>query len=112
MGACDFTLIKHGKTLQDAFDNAVEDALHEHGHDAYNGTISTTSLHGIDNNAPRYGTKAFDKYLNKQFDINGIQKWECRAVEIKGKALKEYRRRRGLERKKIKVYLFFGLAGC
>tara|TARA_Y100001938_G_C7862145_1_gene316122 strand:+ start:234 stop:503 length:270 start_codon:yes stop_codon:yes gene_type:complete len=28
--------------MADAYKNAVEDALHEEGHNAYNGTISTT----------------------------------------------------------------------
>lgn len=116
MGACDFDVIAYGKDLKDAFNNAVQDALYEHGHDSYNGTISTTSLIGLDTNAPRYGTKAFDKYLNKRFtlsgDKGGVKKWECYAVEIKGKALKEYRIKHNLQRRKIKLFFFYGLAGC
>lgn len=111
MGACDFTTISYGKDLKDAFNNAVENARYEHGHDSYNGTISTTSLVGLDLNAPKYGTKAFEKYLGKRFDANGVQKYECFAVEIKGKALKEYRINHNLQRRKIKVFFFYGLAG-
>ena len=112
MGACDFQEVSYGKDLNDAFNRAFERANYEHGHDAYNGTISTTSLKGIDHNAPRYGTKAFYKYIDARYDTDGIKKWECYAVEVKGKALKEYRKRHHLERRKIKVYYFFGLAGC
>lgn len=110
MGACDFATIGAGKDLKDAYNNAVEDALYQHGHDPYNGTISTTSLMGLASNAPRYGTKAFNKYVHNALDT--MPKWQCYAVEVKGKALKEYRKQHGLERKRIKVFYFFGIAGC
>jgi hypothetical protein len=110
MGACNYEVIKHGKDLKDAFKNAVEDALYYHGHDSYNGTISTTSLVGIDTDAPKFGTKTFYKYISKQYDT--MNKWDCFAVELKGKALKEYRKQNRLERKKIKVYFFYCMAGC
>ena len=43
MGATDFATTAYGKTAADAYRSACEDALHENGHDPYNGTISTTS---------------------------------------------------------------------
>lgn len=110
MGACSFYQSAYGKDLQDAYKNAVDEARYEHGHDSYNGTISTTDLIGLDSSAPRYGTKAFSKYLNKRLDT--MDKWSCLAVEVTGKALKEYRQRHGLQRRKIKVYFFYGIAGC
>ena len=42
MGAVDFTTYALGKTMSQAYSNAVEDAEYDSGHDAYNGTISTT----------------------------------------------------------------------
>ena len=90
MGACDFKTIGYGKDLQDAYKNAVESALYEHGHDSYNGTISTTSGVELVTDAPRYGTQAFRDWLNNQFDTieNGsriTKRGPALAVEIKGK---------------------------
>jgi hypothetical protein len=110
MGACNFTCYGHGKDVKDAYHNAVDDARYEHGHDPYNGTISTTSVcEDVTEEYPRYGTKAFRLAIDKVWDT--VPKWECRAVEVTGKALKEYRKRNGLERKRIRVFFFFGIAG-
>lgn len=111
MGACDFKTLAAGKDLKDAFKNAVNAALYEHGHDSYNGTISTTSLCGIREGMPRYGTKAFYDAVNRLHAQGGFQKWDCWAIEVKGKALKAYRQGHGLERRRIRVFCFFGLAG-
>jgi hypothetical protein len=43
MGAHDFTTTSLGKSPADAYNRASEEALYEYGHDAYNGTISTTN---------------------------------------------------------------------
>jgi hypothetical protein len=40
MGACDFQSIAVGKTAQEAFRAAVEEAAYEHGHGGYTGTIA------------------------------------------------------------------------
>ena len=44
MGATDFGNLAVGryKTASEAYNSLVEDALHDSGHDSYNGTISTT----------------------------------------------------------------------
>jgi hypothetical protein len=42
MGAIEFSVTAKGKTVQEAYKRAVEDALYEEGNCAYNGTISTT----------------------------------------------------------------------
>ena len=42
MGAADFTTYKQSTTMSQAYSNAVADAEYNNGHDAYNGTISTT----------------------------------------------------------------------
>ena len=43
MGATDFTTTATGRNAQEAYRAACEEATYEHGHDPYNGTISTTS---------------------------------------------------------------------
>ncbi len=40
MGACDFDMCIGGKSVADAFENAVRDALYWHGHAGYSGTIA------------------------------------------------------------------------
>jgi len=42
MGASNISQVIYGKTLADAYNNACQEATYEHGHDSYNGTISTT----------------------------------------------------------------------
>lgn len=43
MGACDFYSLSKGKTAQEAFDNAFDNAAYEHGHGGYTGTIAEKS---------------------------------------------------------------------
>ena len=40
MGAREFTTIASGATAREAFKNAVENALYEHGHGGYTGSIA------------------------------------------------------------------------
>lgn len=42
MVACNFIQFKSARTAQHAFDALVAEAEWDHGHDPYNGTISTT----------------------------------------------------------------------
>lgn len=42
MGGHDFECTAQGKTAKEAYKNAVEQAEYDYGHEAYNGTISTT----------------------------------------------------------------------
>lgn len=113
MGACNFEVIWTGKAkdVNEAFNEAVQDALYLHGHDPYNGTISTTELKGELKDAPRFGTKACDRYLCKKIDK--VNKWQCYAIEIKGSYAKKLKEHRGFKgRKGIKSYYFFGMAAC
>ena len=117
MGAHNFSNTKMIKgTASDAYNELREEALYEDGHDAYNGTISTT--HGFvtpRGDVPRYGTKAFDKWEDKVLDDSesyGIEKWgDCMCIEIKGAMLKKWKERRGLKgRKGYRAFYFFGWA--
>ena len=47
MGASNFETISFGKTVDEAYRNACEEATWECGHDAYNGTISTTQGYSV-----------------------------------------------------------------
>ena len=83
MGACNFIQFKIAKTPREAFDELVWSVEWEHGHDPYNGTISTTSL---SRKAPkvirkRFTKKAFDDaYKVAEADDWG-EKWESRVID-------------------------------
>lgn len=93
MGSCDFRQIGFGKTVQDAFETEVEKALYDQGHDSYNGTISTTSFIQVLNIHPRYGSKLFETWYEGQIQV--IEKYQCYAIEIKGRKAKELKERHG-----------------
>lgn len=120
MGATNFgnTIMIKG-SQRDAYKELCEDALHEEGHDSYNGTISTTSgFRDLTSIAPRYGTQAFTKFEDKVInnDMYGIEKWGNSAcIEIsKNTALyKEMKMNRGFKgRKGIRAFYFFGWGAC
>lgn len=111
MGAHNFSDSVIGKfDASGAYEQAVEDALYQYGHDPYNGTISTTNGFRLLTDHPRVGTKAFYKWEEKMLD--GMGKWgPCCAVEIKGAALKRWKERAGLKGKRgIRGFYFFGWA--
>ena len=68
MGAHNLSDRAVGKTMREAYDSAVANAEHEHGHNAYNGTISTTE--GFHDRTRRY-----EELLKKHGDDEGEQKW-------------------------------------
>jgi len=118
MGATNFSdIIMIKGNQRDAYNSLVEEAHYEYGHDSYNGTISTTSgFRDITSEAPRYGTKAFEKFEDKVLEnrMYGISKWDdCACIEIsKNTALyKKMKQRRGLQgRKGYRAFYFFGFA--
>jgi hypothetical protein len=73
MGACSFTTSSYGKSMSEAYNNAVEDATHEYGNDAYNGTISTTrGVRDVTAEYKRSG-KSLNQYINDT--IENFSKW-------------------------------------
>lgn len=79
MGAHDFTHIVRGvRDVSDAYSRAVEEAVREHGHDAYNGTISTT---GGCTRIPgpalsvRLAEKRAYEILDQERDTYSVHKW-------------------------------------
>ena len=111
MGATNFEQIGFGKTVEEAYRNACDEAVWYSGHDAYNGTISTT--HGfivIPQNGRKIRT-IIHKYMDDDTGNSPIEKWgRCGAIVLKGTLAKQYRERNNLQRKKGVVVLFFGWA--
>ena len=57
-----------GKTMREAYDSAVSYAESEHGHNAYNGTISTTE--GFDDHTVR-----FKELIKEHGEKKGVREW-------------------------------------
>lgn len=73
MGACSFTTSNYGKSISEAYKNAVDDAVCEYGRDAYNGTISTTQgCKDVTAEFKRSG-KSLNQFIND--NIDNCQKW-------------------------------------
>ena len=97
------------KTAKEAYKKLVEDAEHEHGHDGYNGTISTSGGFKMIREYPRYNTKKFWKFVDDTMEGTNWDLWNC--IEFKGATLKKSKEEEGLKGKKnIRAFFFWGLA--
>lgn len=78
MGASFFRTRNSGKSLSDAYTNAVEYAEEEYGRDPYNGTISTT--HGVQDVTAYYKAsgKSLDEYIDSWVEKGA--KRDCFAI--------------------------------
>lgn len=73
MGACSFQTTSYGKSISEAYSNAVADAVSEYGTDAYNGTISTTNgVRDMTSEFKRSG-KSLNEFIND--NIDKFSKW-------------------------------------
>ena len=108
MGGCDFVTTGFGKDAKEAYQNAKERAIWEHGNDPYNGTISTTSGFSIRKIEGRQTEKAIDQMIEKV--IENADKRECVCIPLAGAALKKAKERAGLKGKKVNGYIFAGIA--
>lgn len=78
MGAYDFHASVYGETADEAYKEAVDEALYEYGRDPYNGTISTTS--GFVLIPLNEGESVYD-WASRVIDDERVQKWEnCACV--------------------------------
>ena len=69
MGSHNFSNVGYGKTAKEAYNDLVDQALWEYGHDPYNGTISTTCgfiMTSIDQK--RVTQQAIDRWLEKAWE--------------------------------------------
>ena len=82
MGACQFKGRYSGKTAEEAYNRACEEAELEYGsQDGYNGTISTT--HGFRDETEMYGKSKFNDvsaYIRDRFDSHAMNKRDCSAI--------------------------------
>jgi hypothetical protein len=82
MGACQFKGRYGGKTAQEAYNRACEEAELEYGsQDGYNGTISTT--HGFRDETEAYAKSKFNDvsaYIRDRFDSHSMNKRDCSAI--------------------------------
>lgn len=80
MGACQFKVRSAGKTAEEAYNRACEEAELEYGHqEGYNGTISTT--HGFRDETEAYRKSKFDDvsaYIRNRFD--SMNKRDCCSI--------------------------------
>lgn len=83
MGAQEFFITHKAKTVEEAFNELVEQSEYERGHDRYNGSISTCSLRSRP-------VKVFDKYSpkNKSFAMEIAraedfgEKWTAKYIDL------------------------------
>jgi hypothetical protein len=82
MGACQFKGRYGGKTAEEAYNRACEEAELEYGsQDGYNGTISTT--HGFRDETELYNKSKFNDvsaYIRHRFDSHTMNKRDCSAI--------------------------------
>jgi hypothetical protein len=82
MGACQFKGRYGGKTAEEAYNRACEEAELEYGsQDGYNGTISTT--HGFRDETEAYNKSKFNDvstYIRDRFDSHTMNKRDCSAI--------------------------------
>lgn len=100
MGAHDFMTGGYGASPEEAYKDAVDDALYEFGHNAYNGTISTTSGFIM---IPKLPDESDDDWFGRIMDDDRICKWENCACRVDDEIPEENGR---------KYYIFAGWAAC
>lgn len=112
MGACTFTNTIGGKGMDPntAYKELCRQAQYDHGHDPYNGTISTTSGYVIVTVAKG---RSIDKVIDEELmgGDSPVQKWgPAGCIEMRGKALTEWKRDHGLAGTRARAFVFFGWA--
>lgn len=113
MGAEAFSIILVVKgDVKLAYREAVTEANDYNGHqDGYSGDIQTVDGYKQARGYPRYGSKAFQDWLDKK--LCEMDKRDCEFVEITGSRLVKIKESSGLKGKKgYRAFLFFGLGAC
>lgn len=103
MGACNFIEFRAAPTAKQAFDELVAEAIWDHGHDPYSGTIATTALmRGSSKVADEWGEEAREKAIGIAEGLDWGEKYESRALDC-GACGTDGR---------IRMWAFFGWASC
>lgn len=75
MGAQLITVKSLGASMKEAYNEAVEEAVHEYGNDSYNGTISTTNGYVDKTKEFKSSGKSLSDYAEWLYEENKISKW-------------------------------------
>ena len=75
MGAYEFSTVALGKTPEEAFRMAVEDARYEHGHGGYTGTIAEKQDFILIVLPPRVTPQRFHQLLQEFMELKGNAEW-------------------------------------
>jgi len=114
MGATNFYCEAVGKTVQEAFNRAIEDARHEYGHRSYTGSIAEKAGHGFRKaNFPKRPTKK--NFGDQVYELSDKSDKYGPALyhEFTGVMRTEACRRHGVKKgSRSKVFAFFGIASC
>lgn len=81
MGACTFRTAGRGRSAKDVYDNLVEEAENEYGHDPYNGTISTTDGFSDVTNQWKVSKVEINEFINKKLNDSGKRDCFCVCLE-------------------------------
>jgi hypothetical protein len=81
MGASTFGTHAYAETAQKAYDALIKEAYYNHGHDPYNGTISTTAGEGFIM-VPFLEGEDSVSWMDRAIDNPKVNKWgPCACVE-------------------------------
>lgn len=81
MGACEFFNRGYGRSMKEVYSKLVEQAEDEHGHDPYNGTISTTTGCYDITNKWLESKKTIDEFIKDCMEK--VPRGDCYSVCIK-----------------------------
>lgn len=106
MGAHNIADHGTGRTMGEAYRDAVESSEYMHGHDSYNGTISTTG--GFRDMSRKLGARQTDAAIERWFDDawNNTDKWgKVWGAEL---SLAQSKKREPTLKRGHRVYIFAG----
>ena len=100
MGAVNFSDEAKAKNASAAYDYLVEEALYEHGHNPYNGTISTCDMGRCTLSFKEFKEENIEKAYDHIEEIGWGSKWVADYVDL------------GKDKKGDSHFLFYGWASC
>ena len=100
MGAQSFAINVKAKTPEKGYNVLVEEALYEHGHNPYNGTISTCKLGKCTLKLDGYHEENINKAWNHIQEMDYGKKWVADYIDF------------GADYEGNHSYTFYGWASC
>lgn len=81
MGVQSFIIKGRGESINEAFSDLQDEAIHEHGYDPYSGTIATVYGYRDVTEKFKASKKSLQEYMSER--LENIAKRECEAICIK-----------------------------